>query len=860
MLKVDSKRTLRDVSKGLMRMNRGRNVIAFLAVILTTVMFTTLFTSVFSMVKSQQYQEMREYYNTAHIGIQFTTREQFEQVIQDPIVKEYGYSIFMGVAENEELMDYTTEVKYADLKGAESMMCAPTIGGMPEAYDEVAMSTVTMDALGIPHEVGSRVQLTLTLNGETRSYDFVLSGFWKGDTLGNWQEVWLSEAFCMDHAKEATIEALEKDDAEGGYQIRIWCGMPFGLQKKADELEEKYGFSGTAVQVMVNPAWDIFAEDHFPFEDVIAILVVIFASGYLIVFNVFYLSVNNDIRIYGLLKNVGATGKQLKKIVRRQAFLLSFCGIPIGLLLGYLVGARLTPYLLSGSSTGEEIRLLLSTNPLIFVGAVLFVLLTVYAGCIKPCRIVSSISPVEAVRMTEGELPGQKHSRAFGAFPMRRHYKNSQKTGRTPGKITPSGMACGNARRSWKKAVLVVISISLPVMVLNAAWSVFRGFDFEMYLDTYCTYDFDISYLTAIRSRFSLDAVTTQVQKALEDNEYVEKTALIYCSDTTHELSDVGCEHLKTIMEEARQSHSISESDLEEEAHLLTDRQVVTHIMGINEAVFEKMTLLDGACTYGEFAGGDSVIVEVNRRSQSQFYNPGDTVKLRFENEREKEYTVAAVAVVPFDLGFPYASGTWFDYTFYLPEQEYLSMEEKEDAMMAGVEVKEGCEKKFSRWLEEYISDGEKSLLVESRMALMNSCRGYAQRYYVILGLMCVVLFVICLLNFFNTSAMTILARSRELSLLEAVGMTQRQLKQMLISENILYLTTAVLLADTAGTALAGRVIEKTVGRVFFFNCHMSVLPSLAVLPVLAVVSAAIPIYNYRKLRKKTVMERLQRE
>lgn len=490
------------------------------------------------------------------------------------------------------------------------MMCAPTIGSMPEAYNEIAMSTVTMDTLGIPHELGSNVQLTLTLGGKTQSYDFVLSGFWRGDTLGNWQEVWLSEAFCLDHAKEATMEALETDDSEGGYQIRIWCDTPFGLQKKADELEQKYGFSGTAVHVMVNPAWNLFKEDQFPLGDALVILMIIFASGYLIVYNVFYLSVNNDIRTYGLLKNVGATGKQLKGIVRRQAFLLSIYGLPFGLLAGY------------------------------FVSAVIFVLLTVYIGCIKPCRIVSKISPVEAVRMTEGDQTDEKSGRFPGCdFTRRMSWKKSGRNG----KITPARMACGNMKRSWKKAVLVVISISLPVIVLNAAWSVFRGFDFDAYLDA-------------------------------------------------------------------------------------------------------------------------------------------------------------------------------------------------------------------------YIADGEKSLIVDSRMALMDACRGYAQRYYVILGLMCAVLFVICLLNFFNTSAVTILARSRELSLMEAVGMTQRQLKKMLISEDIFYLVTAILLADTAGTVLAQRVIEKTVGRVFFFDCHMSILPSIAVLPVLAVISAAVPIYNYRKLRKKTVIERLQRE
>ncbi len=49
-------------------------------------------------------------------------------------------------------------------------------------------------------------------------------------------------------------------------------------------------------------------------------------AGYLIIYNIFNISVKTDIRAYGLLKNVGTTGKQLKKIVRMQAWRLSAIG------------------------------------------------------------------------------------------------------------------------------------------------------------------------------------------------------------------------------------------------------------------------------------------------------------------------------------------------------------------------------------------------------------------------------------------------------------------------------------------------------------------------------------------------------
>mgnify|MGYP002508837853 CR=1 FL=1 len=70
-------------------------------------------------------------------------------------------------------------------------------------------------------------------------------------------------------------------------------------------------------------------------------------DAYLIIYNVFQISVTNDIRFYGLLKTIGTTGRQIKRMIRQQALLLSLVGIPIGLLLGFVAGNILAPVIMA---------------------------------------------------------------------------------------------------------------------------------------------------------------------------------------------------------------------------------------------------------------------------------------------------------------------------------------------------------------------------------------------------------------------------------------------------------------------------------------------------------------------------------
>ena len=70
-------------------------------------------------------------------------------------------------------------------------------------------------------------------------------------------------------------------------------------------------------------------------------ILLIMVTGYLIIYNIFQISVIQDIQFYGQLKTLGTTSRQIKQLISRQSLRLSAMGIPIGLLAGFLIGKAL---------------------------------------------------------------------------------------------------------------------------------------------------------------------------------------------------------------------------------------------------------------------------------------------------------------------------------------------------------------------------------------------------------------------------------------------------------------------------------------------------------------------------------------
>lgn len=838
MVKVESRATINTVVSRFMKANRGRNLIAVLAIVMTTVMFTALFTAAMSVLKSQQQHEMRSTMDSAHITIQDMTKAQWEAIRDYKHIQRSGVDIFATLAENKALRQTQTEIRYGDENAAESFMCSPQKGRLPKAEREVALSTITLNQLGVEPKLGNKVKLAYTLSGKKQVKEFTLSGYWTGDPLPAAQIAWVSEDFCLKHCQRATEASLAKRDYEGAYGLNIWCGNIWKLSDYAEEISHE--LKDTPAKVSVNPAFDRFlGEDGFPIGTLVLILLIIFLSGYLIIFNVFRISVNQDIRTYGLLKSVGTTGRQLKIIVRRQALCLSAIGIPVGIAVGCLVGRAMVPYLLADvdHASTDKIQALSYIHPWILLLSAVFALCTVWVGCIRPCRTAASLSPIEAMRFSEQGSRKASH--------------------RTRTKISAGIMAVDNVRRTWKKTATVVLSLMLPIMVLNAAYTIVKGFDFDLFTESYISSDFEVSGLTSDRGSSDLRAVGPDFLKAISRNKDILSAACVYDTEMEHRLNDQGYTNLKALIQIAKTEGILEGQELINELELMETRKKPGHILGINKAAFDKMTFMGKPCTWEEFNQGGRVILGTNTMGLGSYYNKGEQITLDYEGKKT-EAKVIAEGVMPYSLQFPFGDETWFSYTFYVPEKEYRAMEDQKGAMITGLEVKDGTEKKTAEWLEQYIEASQKPLYVDSRLEIKAACDGVVGKYYLILGSLCAVLFAIGVLNFFNTSAVSIMTRSRELSLLEAVGMTKKQIRRMLIFEGVLYLCAALLLADTLGTLVAERMIQKTVGTYFFFQCHMSVLPSLLAIPVLLLVAFAVPGYHYKRMSVQTIMERIQ--
>ena len=121
-------------------------------------------------------------------------------------------------------------------------------------------------------------------------------------------------------------------------------------------------------------------------------------SGYLIIYNILYIAVTKNIQFYGLLKTIGTSPKQIKKIVKSEGLKLSIIGIPIGIILAVIVSYLIVPLALEGMASGTYYEKMMENKiyfePIVFILSILFSLFTVLISCKKPSKIASSISPI----------------------------------------------------------------------------------------------------------------------------------------------------------------------------------------------------------------------------------------------------------------------------------------------------------------------------------------------------------------------------------------------------------------------------------------------------------------------------------
>lgn len=451
--------------------NRGRNLVAIIAILMTTIMFTTLFTLAQSMSKNMVEMTFRQTGYDGQASFKSITAEQFSLIADHPDVAEAGESLVLGLAQNKKLGGKQVEIRWSSDINAEHSFAMPTTGTMPTAADEIALDTLILDRLGIPHQLGETVKLEWRKDlakDEVTTSTFTLCGFWEGNESVYASMAWVSREFADemigDHVADGKTSIL------GLHTAQVILHSDRNIEATMENILADTGLTGLkfGVNLAYSPEMNATAaQESLPMY---LGMVLVFLAGYLIIYNIFQISVTADIQFYGKLKTLGTTTKQIKKLIYGQSNRLCVIGIPLGLLLGWLLGMVLVPVLM-GRLEGDPV---VSANPLIFLGSALFAWLTVTISCLRPARLAGKVSPIEALRMSDAATTSKKKS----------------KSTRNGASIT--GMAWANLGRNKKRTVTVICSLTLGLVLLSCFYAKNAAFDMEKYLSELTISDFKL--------------------------------------------------------------------------------------------------------------------------------------------------------------------------------------------------------------------------------------------------------------------------------------------------------------------------------------------------------------------------------
>ena len=338
-MKVSNGKTIRRLGWRSMKAAKTRNLIAILAITLTTVLFTSLFTIAMSINDGFQQSNFRQVGGFSHGGFKYLTEEQFEELRDDPLIDQWGVRRFLGMPTEVPFNKSHVEVSYADGNYAHWAFCDPVEGRLPEeGTDEAATDTAVLALLGIQPEIGAEFTLTFDVDGHTTTQTFTLCGWWERD-----EAIVASHVLIPESRVDAVLDEVGVTPPGSNGMIGTW-NLDVMLKSGARHIEQDlsqiladHGYqSETAGDDYIDTGvnWGYTGAqlsdnlDPIVVAAIAAMLLLIIFTGYLIIYNVFQISVTNDIRFYGLLKTIGTTPRQLGWIIRQQALTLSLAGIP----------------------------------------------------------------------------------------------------------------------------------------------------------------------------------------------------------------------------------------------------------------------------------------------------------------------------------------------------------------------------------------------------------------------------------------------------------------------------------------------------------------------------------------------------
>ena len=297
-----------------------------------------------------------------------------------------------------------------------------------------------IDFIGKKYQVGDTVTLDLTGTGQEAEY--TLSGI-----LNDEKE---SKGYCV-YVNKEIAHNLSKDN----FQITAYIRLNTDVISSSAILD----FAAKVIQNSGIEEGQLNLTEYFAVMSgamksgipipvpLLGVLTAVLAAT--IVYGVFYTKIVKNVQMFGQLRTIGMTKKQIERMAKKEGRMYALTGIPLGLIIGVLIG-------FIGCPDGFRLKATIIYAALIATAA----FITVNIAIFKPARVAMNTSPVE----------GSKYFAYTGKTKSRRNRHR---------KLTPFNLAKINIQRNKQKAILTVLMLGLSGALLLVTSTVAGSVDPE---------------------------------------------------------------------------------------------------------------------------------------------------------------------------------------------------------------------------------------------------------------------------------------------------------------------------------------------------------------------------------------------
>ena len=520
--------------------NKTRTFVTIIGIILSAAMITAV-TTIISSLQSYMYDYAIYTDGDWHGCLLTVPEEDVESIMESDTVESGAVGQIVGYAYIE--TDNSDKPYLYVLGGDETffqrMPVHLTAGTLPATPDEIILPEHISTYGGELPEIGSQITLDIgqrvsggaslsqhnpltmtvdqdgdeipdeTIEGASpRTYTVV--GYYARPSFEDYSAPGYTALTCFD----STLE---------GYDTELYLKMD-DPKATFDFLESQpyASYSNTNVLMFLGAArYDTFYSVLYGMAAIL-IGLIIFGSVSLI-YNAFSISVSERTRDFGLLSSIGATKKQIRRMVFSEAIAVSLIGIPLGIGAGILgigvtfhfIGGSFATLFNGGMGIGTGAISLVVSWPAVVVACVL-AFITVLISAWIPSKRATKVTAIEAIRQT-GDVAIKP-----------REVRTSKLTYKLFG--LEGAIASKHFKRSRRRYRATVISLFMSVVLFISASSFCRYLT-DSVSGVFEEYDYDIHYEWAddedLRSSGSTQPSPQEVETILSAAEGVTEHSLI---------------------------------------------------------------------------------------------------------------------------------------------------------------------------------------------------------------------------------------------------------------------------------------------------------------------------------------------